>query len=313
MMPLDWLLQGDPSIRWQALRDLTQAPAADVAAERTQVANVGWGASLLAAQGPDGSWGGAAWNRGWTSTMHVLTLLREFGVDPAHPRVQHAVAQVRERVTWRGSGPPECDTNPFFVGEVEPCINGQVAAAGAYFGQDVSSLMARLLQEQLPDGGWNCDTERGSTRSSFDTTICVLEALLAWERARGPQPSVTAARRRGENYLLERRLLRRRSTGARIVRDRKDGHVWTSFAFPTGWRYDVLRALDYLRDAGAPPDPRVAEAVEIVRSKAGPDGRWLLDTRYPGPMPVDLGETPDHPSRWITLRALRVLRWADGG
>src|SRR5262245_5956795 len=165
------------------MRDLTDAPADEVAAERARVAAEGMGARLLELQAPDGRWGGAAWNRGWDSTMHVLWLLREIGLDPACPEAQRAVALVRDRVTWKGCGPDECGDNAFFAGEIEPCINGQVAAAGAYFGQDVRGVVDRLLGEQLPDGGWNCEAENGSTRSSFNTTICVLEALLEHERA----------------------------------------------------------------------------------------------------------------------------------
>ncbi len=180
-----WLLDGDPAIRWQALRDLTGASAAEVAAERARVASEGVGARVLSLQATDGNWGGGTWNHGWNSTMHALTLLRELGLDPASDEARRATSLVRERVTWGACGPPECADHGFFAGETEPCINGQVAAAGAYFGQDVAPLVARLLGEQLADGGWNCDAERGSTRSSFNTTICVLEALLEQERASG--------------------------------------------------------------------------------------------------------------------------------
>jgi len=245
-----WLLDSDPSIRWQVMQDLIGASPGEVAAERARVATEGAGARLLALQGPDGRWGGAAWNRGWNSTMHVLLLLRDLGLDPASDQARRALSLVRDRVTWTGCGPLECDRNPFFVGEVEPCINGQTAAAGAYFGEDVRGIVDRLLAEQLPDGGWNCEAERGSTRSSFNTTICVLEALLEHERSAGARPEVTSARCRGEEYLLERRLFRRRSTGEAIERDRKGGAMWSHFAFPTWWHYDVLRGLEYLGRAG---------------------------------------------------------------
>jgi hypothetical protein len=304
-----WLLGSDPSIRWQVMRDLTDAPTDEVATERARVATEGWGARLLALQGADGAWGGAAWNRGWNSTMHVLWLLRQLGLDPASAEARHAVGLVRDHVTWQGSGPPECDSNPFFAGELEPCINGQVATAGAYFGQDVRGIVDRLLGEQLSDGGWNCEAPNGSTRSSFNTTICVLEGLLEHERVTGGSPELTEARRRGQEYLLERRLFRRRSTGEVIERDRKGGAVWTRFAFPTWWHYDVLRGLEYLRGAGVTPDERVTEAIELVASKRDADGRWLLETRYPGVMPVEIDEGEGRPSRWNTLRALRVLDW----
>jgi len=306
---IEWLLDSDPSIRWQVMRDLTGAPEEAVAAERTRVAAEGWGAQLLALQAPDGRWGEAAWNRGWDSTMHVLLLLRDLGLDPASDPARRALGLVRNHVTWRGCGPPECDHHRFFEGEIEPCINGQVGAAGAYFGQEVGGIIDRLLAEQLPDGGWNCEAENGSTRSSFNTTICVLEALLERERAGGATPEVTEARLRGQEYLLERRLFHRRSTGEVIERDRKGGADWTRFAFPTWWHYDVLRALEYLRSAGVTPDERAAEAIGLVESRRGGDGRWPLDTRYPGVMPVEIDAGEGRPSRWNTLRALRVLDW----
>ncbi|HEX7060419.1 MAG TPA: hypothetical protein VF200_00510 [Woeseiaceae bacterium] len=307
---IGWLLDSDPSVRWQVLRDLTAASAGEVAAERARVATEGAGARLLARQGALGCWGGTAWNRGWDSTMHVLLLLREMGLDPASKEARRATSLVSEHVTWEGCGPPETQQNPFFAGEVEPCINGQVAAVGAYFGRDMGRIVDRLLSEQLPDGGWNC--EEASVRSSFNTTICVLEALLEHEHAVGGRADVSAARRRGEEYLLERRLFRRKSTGEVIERDRKSGASWTHFAFPTWWHYDVLRGLDHLRRAGVEPDERAAEAVELVLSKRNADGTWPLDTLYPGRMPIETGEQEGRSSRWITLRALRVLDWYSG-
>jgi hypothetical protein len=313
---VDWLLDSDPSIRWQVMRDLTAAPAEAVAAERARVATEGAGARLLALQAADGRWGGAAWNRGWNSTMHALMLLRDLGLDPASDQARRAVGLVHHGVTWTGCGPRECDGNPFFAGEVEPCINGQVGAVGAYFGQDVRRIVDRLLAEQLADGGWNCEAANGSTRSSFNTTICVLDALLEHELRVGSSPEVTEARLRGQEYLLERRLFRRLSTGEVVDYDKKDGPgggrghpAWTRFAFPTWWHYDVLRGLEYLRRAGVAPDERVAEAIELVASKRDGDGRWPLEVRYPGVMPVETDEGEGRPSRWNTLRARRVLRW----
>jgi hypothetical protein len=304
-----WLLDSDPSIRWRVMRDLTDAPADAVAAQRARVATEGAGARLLALQGVDGRWGGAAWNRGWNSTMHALMLLRDMGLHPASDQARRAVGLVRDRVTWQGCGPQECAGNAFFEGEVEPCINGQVGAVGAYFGQDVQGIVHRLLGEQLADGGWNCEAPNRSTRSSFNTTICVLEALLEYERAVGGSPEVTGSRLRAQDYLLERRLFRRKSTGEVIERDRKGNAAWTRFAFPTWWHYDVLRGLEYLRRAGVAPDERVAEAIDLVASKRDDDGRWPLETQYTGKMLVETDEGEGRPSRWNTLRALRVLDW----
>ena len=306
---IDWLLDSDPSIRWQVMQDLIDAPADEVERERAKVATEGWGAQLLALQGVDGKWANVAWNHGWNSTMHVLWLLCHLGVNPTSAEAQRAINLVREHATWQGSGPPECDNNPFFIGEIEPCINGQVATAGAYFGQDVSGIINRLLNEQLPDGGWNCEAENGSTRSSFNTTICVLEALLEYEKMNGEKQEVTEARLRGQEYLLERQLFKRKSTGDIIEKDRKGGNAWANFAFPTWWRYDILRGLEYLRTADVTPDDRIAEAIEVVMSKCNQDGKWLLDVQYSGIMPVEINEGEGKPSRWNTLRALRVLKW----
>ncbi len=306
---ITWLLDSDPSIRWQVLQDLTDAPEEDVSAERARVATEGLGAELLALQGPDGRWGGAAWNRGWNSTMHGLMLLRDFGLDPASFQARRALERVREHVIWKDCGPRECDANPFFTGELEPCINGQVAAVGAYFGQNVRSIIDRLLTEQLSDGGWNCEAANGSTHSSFNTTICVLEALLEYELQFGSTPEITAARLRGQGYLLVRRLFRRRSTGEVIERDRKGGAIWTRFAFPVWWHYDVLRGLDYFRRAAVIPDERLTEAIELVQSKRDGDGFWPIETQHAGVMPVQMNDGDGRRSRWNTLRALRVLNW----
>jgi hypothetical protein len=312
---IQWLLDSDPAIRWQVMRDLTGAPAQEVAAERARVASEGMGARLLALQGADGSWAGTAFNQGWDSTMHVLTLLRLLGLDPASDEARSAVGLVRDHVRWIGWDWDgswkgwDFAGNPFFAGETEPCINGQVGVSGAYFGQDIQRIIDRLLAEQLADGGWNCEAPDNSTRSSFNTTICVLEALLEYELAGGNNPRITEARLRGQEYLLERRLFRRRSTGEVIERDRKGDSTWTRFAFPNWWHYDVLRGLEYLRRASVTPDERAAEAIELVETKRGGDGRWLLETQYPGTMPVELDEGEGQPSRWITLRALRVLDW----
>ena len=297
----DWLLDSDPAIRWQVMWDLTDAPPDEVAAERAKVATEGWGAQLLAAQDSDGRWSGGTFFPEFISTEATLTLLYRFGLDPTSEEARRAIAPVHEAARW--------DYDPsmrFFDGEVEPCINGRAVAIGAYFGQDVRGIVDRLMTEQMADGGWNCEQENGSTRGSFDSTLNVLEGLLEYERSTGADTDVAAARARGEEYLLERRLLRRLSDGE--IPEKR----WLDLAFPNAWHYDVARVLDYLRSARPAPDDRMTEALDILESKRDADGRWPLDHAYHPRLLVDLGESEGQPSRWITLRALRVLRWAEG-
>lgn len=314
-----WLLDSDPSIRWQALRDLRHASTAESAGERARVATEGWGATLLAAQADDGTWPGEPRFPEWP-TLRTLLLLHDMGLDPASEQAKTAVARVRKNVQWlmnisQGELPKDEDISwwhkPFFEGEVEPCINGRVVTIGAYFGEDMQPLVGRLLGEQMADGGWNCEQENGSTRGSFHTTICVLEGLLEFERATGGSPAVKAARERGQEYLLERRLFKRLSTGEAIEHDRKDGPVWTQFSYPAGWRYDILRGLDYLRAAGVKPDPRMKEAIEIIASKRDASGRWALGIVHPDEVDAEPGVAEGQLSRWNTLRASRVLDWYD--
>ncbi|MDG4823568.1 hypothetical protein O7635_17075 [Asanoa sp. WMMD1127] len=320
MTVMDWLLDSDPAVRWQVLRDLAGAPADVVTAERARVAREGWGARLLALQDPEGGWAGGACFPGrgyrhtgpdheappdgedgqpWVSTLPTLDVLVEFGVDPRDERVQKAIAAVRDTVKW------EHDAQPFFEGEVEACINGRTVRIGAYFGQDVDGIVDRLLREQYDDGGWNCERENGSKVSSFASTINVLDGLLTYQQAGGTL-DVAEARRRGEEYLLERGLFRRKSTGA-VVDD-----AWLGFSFPFRWHYDVLRALDYFRATGQAPDARIGEALDLVRDKQQPDGTWPLENTHPGLVYFSLEAGDGQPSRWNTLRATRVLGWAAG-
>lgn len=337
MDPIAWLLDSDPSIRWQTMRDLTGASSASIAAERARVAHEGLGAAILARQAADG-----AWRRpdapAWLSTLFTMLLLRATGVDPAEPVVESAMSRLEEGVRWNDLGgcwelrPPHTGGNTFFEGEVEPCINGGALALGAYFDRPNEKLARRLLAEQLSDGGWNCEAPKSAV-SSFHTTICVLEGMLEYERAidstspTAPQQvsellsEIATARQRGEEYLLQRSLFRRRSTGEVV------DPAFLELAFPPRYRYDILRALDHFRSASVQRshvqsanlkpdprpdpgrDPRIAEGLHLIESKRQPEGRWLLDRAYDEALTDPTGESAGQPSRWNTLRALRVLRW----
>jgi len=295
---LNWLLDSDPSIRWQVMRDLTNENPDVTAAERSRIATEGWGAKLLSRQSPSGKWGGRKEHAGLLITFYSLVVLMDLGLDPSSKQARKMIERVDKHLTFKWHG-----NRRFFDGETEPCINGRILALGAYFKEPNDALADQLLHEQLEDGGWNCEAPK-SRRSSFHTTICVLEGLLAYERAAGSKSAaVSKARAKAENYLLERRLLRSRRTGEII--DKR----WLRFSFPTFWHYDVLRGLDYLRNAGVKPDDRICEAIEIVIKRRHQNGRWPLNLLHAERIPLRMETEIGSASRWNTLRALRVLRW----
>jgi hypothetical protein len=310
---IEYLMEGDPAIRWQVMRDLTDEPDDAVAAERARVATEGWGARLLDEQGADGLWDGGTYRPGWadesrpffdawTATHFSLLSLVEYGLDPESPQARHAIALVRDNARWEYNG------ELYFQGEAEPCINGGALAVGAYFGQAAAPIAATLLATQHADGGWNCWDEDPSTSSSFHSTICALEGLWAWEQTGAGSDQLRAARLRAEEYLLERRLLRRKTTGEFV-----DLRM-TMMSSPVRWFYDVLRALEYFRLARPDRDARCAEAIDLLRAKRLPMGLFPLENAHAGPTLFRLeAEGEGFPSRWVTLRALRVLRWWDAG
>jgi hypothetical protein len=299
-----WLLAGDPAIRWQVLADLRDAPAGQVAAERARVASEGWGAALLARREPEGLWAGGLYNPKWTSTAYTLLLLRQLGLDPRNPAAQAGCQRLIDGASVHEGG--------FNVARgaraPEACITGMYVALAGYFALELPAVDRAvewlLGPAVLPDGGWNCQAVRtGSTHSSFHTTINVLEALAERRRHR-PDPALDAALAGGHRFLLAHRMFRSHRTGQVV------DPAYTRFSFPPRWRYDLLRGLDHLREVAAPADDRLGEAVDLVRAKRRADGRWPLQNRHPGRVWFEL-EQVGQPSRWNTLRALRVLRWWD--
>lgn len=303
---LKWLLDSDPSIRWRVMRDLTGEASNKIAAERSRVATEGWGAQLLARQSPRGDWGDGP--RGWRKdlpkddrrlliALYSLVALMDLGLDPASKQARKMIDRVDKRLVFK-----RLNHRPFLHGETEPCINGRILGIGAYFKEPNDALADQLLVEQLEDGGWNCEAPK-SQRSSFHTTICVLEGLLEYERAQGKSARVTKARKRAENYLLERSMFRSLRTG-RVLNQR-----WLRFSFPTFWHYDVLRGLDYFRNAGIKADGRASDAIDIVMKRRHQNGRWPLNLLHPEFIPLKMETDIARASRWNTLRALQVLRW----
>ncbi|HEY2682184.1 MAG TPA: hypothetical protein VGI93_01635 [Steroidobacteraceae bacterium] len=298
---LNWLLEGDPSIRWQVMQDLCDEPGETVAAERARVAREGWGAKILAYQSPEGHFGGKKEDHGLMVTLYTLVVLKELGLDPESPEAKRLTQRI-EGLVFRQFG-----SRPFFTGEVEPCINGRILSVGAYFKKPSRALAKQLLSEQLKDGGWNCEAPTHSHCSSFHTTICVLEGLLDYERLVRRSPAITAARKRAEEYLLKRRLFRSLRTG-KVIEKR-----WQRFAYPPFWHYDVLRGLEYFRQRGGKPDAMLTQAIDTVIARRHQNGRWPLNVLHAERLPVPMETKTGHASRWNSLRALRVLRWYAGG
>ena len=311
-----WLLASDPAIAWQTQRDLLDLPESTWSQTRARVEREGWGAQLLSHQDPDGQWAGAAfwpaevgqaeWEREgqpWTATAHSLWLLREFGLDPAGTAAQRTRDLVGENSRW------DEGAQPFWDGEVEECINGRALALGVYFGAPVDPILATLLADVQPDGGWNCERANGSQVSSMDTTINVIEGLLAYEVAHPERTDLRPIRETGEEYLLQRHLFHKLSDGS--IADES----FLKLTHPVFWQLTILRALDHFRAAslahGTAPDPRLAEAIDLIRTRQLPDGRWPADGRARGRVWFELEGPEGTPSPWNTLVALRVLRWWD--
>ena len=312
---IQWLLDGDPAIRWQALRDLVGAAERTVEHERRKVARDGWGARLLARQDPEGTWAGGLASDGglyspkWISTTYTMLTLRDFGLLPSTRQARRACKLLLD-------GGLQCDGGINYglwakwTGRSETCVTGMVLSILSHFEYEddrLDTIASYLLEQQMPDGGWNCRRSAGATHASVHTTINVLEGLRLYQLHRGREVrEVRAAQRRGREFLSVHRLFRSHRTGE-IIKP-----VFTRFSFPPRWHYDILRALDYFQAVNAPCDRRLAEAIDIVRSSQRKDGRWSLEHSHKGKTYFEL-ERLGAPSRWNTLRALRVLRWWDRG
>ncbi|MBN9150535.1 MAG: squalene cyclase [Micrococcales bacterium] len=314
---LDWMLDSDPALRWQVERDLALEPESVWGETRRRVANEGFGAQLLAHQDADGQWAGGAFfpadfdfqgpeaqdgaGQPYTATTWSLNALREWGVDAS------ALAGTAEKLAANSRW--EYDNLPYWGGEVDCCINAFTLANGLWLGADVGGLVDWFLEHQMADGGWNCEWVDGSTRSSYHSTLNSLKGLLAFDEATGGTSQSRSARHAGEEFLLARNLHRRLSTGKTVE------HWATRFAYPFRSMYSVLNAADYFRAASlhdrTPPDRRMSEAIDIIRSAREPDGTWIQERRHPGRVWFEMDVPAGEPSRWLTFYATRVLNWWD--
>ncbi|MQY30458.1 squalene cyclase [Nocardia aurantia] len=315
-IPIEWLIDSDPTLRWQVERDLLHAPEHIWTATRARIPHEGHGARLLALQDPDGQWAGGAFfpadhdphnpdNPGqpWTATTWTLNTLREWGLDPAVLQKNHTAERLAEHSRW------EYQNLPYWGGEVDCCINGWTLANGAWLGADVTAIADWFVEHQLPDGGWNCEWINGATRSSYHSTLNALKGLLAHEIATGGTTATRAARHTGEQYLLRRNLFRRLSTGQPVA-------DWTTnLIHPPRWTYNILNAADHFRTAAlhdhTPPDPRMTDAIELIRTARHPDGTWHQGKPHPGTVWFPTDPPQNQPSPWLTFHATRLLTWWD--
>ncbi len=313
----DWLLDSDPALRWQVERDVAGEPADVWEATRARVATEGFGARLLAHQDADGQWAGGAFfpadfdfegpeadaGQPWTATTWSLNALRDWGLDAAVLKKRRTAELLAANSRW------EYENLPYWDGEVDVCINSWTLSNGLWLGADVAGVADWFVEHCLADGGWNCEWVEGSTRSSFHSTLNALKGLLDYDIATGGTDATRAARRSGEEYLLSRGLLRRLSTGERV------GPWVDRFTYPMRWTFNVLNAAEYFRRAasvdGRGRDPRMAEAIELVRSARQADGTWLQGARQPGRVWFEVDAPEGEPSKWLTLFGIRVLDWWD--
>jgi hypothetical protein len=299
---LDWLMKGDPAIRWQTMRDLLGKTDRVYNRERDKVPREGWGARLLKCQDPNGTWAGKLYSPKWTSTTYSLILLRRCGLPAGHPAALKGCRVLIDRGLFPDGG---IDLS---VGQnrSETCITGFVLALVTQLGLKTDAtekIVDYLLREQMKDGGWNCLRFQGATHSSFHTTINVLEGLRGYVETGGKQTAdVLAAEARAREFFLEHRLYRSHRTGDIV------NPCFTRFSFPPRWHHDVLRTLDYFQSSNAPYDKRLEDPIELLLCKRKKDGYWLLQNRHPGKSFFEM-EAVGKPSRWNTLRALRILKW----
>ncbi len=314
---IEWMLDSDPALKWQVERVILGLPESEWQKTRALTATEGIGARLLALQDEDGQWAGGAYfptredaralpyvegekGQPYIATTWTLNSLREWGVDAS--ALEDTADRLDAGCKW------EYDDLPYWGGEVDCCINAFTVSNGAWLGRDMSANVHWFLEHQLEDGGWNCEWIEGDLRSSFHSTLNSLVGLLDYELRTGKNEKVTDARKRAEEYLLQRRLMFKLSTGEPV------GPWLNDLAYPLRWNYTIIRALNYFREsamfAGTDPDPRIAEAAEALAAMANENGRWVTNDRIPGQVWFDVDTPVGEESKWLTFFALRALAWA---
>ncbi len=296
---LKWLLEGDISIQYQVQRDLL---GSDQKRLRSRIAKEGWGCEFLSRRLENGHWGKSFYQPKWTSTHYTLLDLKNLGISPAVPEIRQTISMILKEEKGKDGGMNPSPT----IGQSDVCINGMALTYASYFGakeSDLRSIVDFVLSQHMKDGGFNCRLNRsGATHSSMHTTICTLEGFQEYIRNKYKYrvSEIQAAEAEAREFLLQHKLFRSHRTG-KVIDDKM-----LMLSYPPRWHYDILRTLDYFQAAGVGYDPRMQEALDVVMIKRLEDGTWPVQARHAGQTHFHM-EKVGKPSRWNTLRALRVL------
>jgi len=299
---INWLLEGDVSVRWHTMNSLLDTSGEDKNYLQKKIATEGWGARLLSYQDTKGMWGNGIYSPKWISTTYTMLTLKLLGLHPDTQAVNKTCKLLIDKGLYSDGG-----INYFrSLSHSETCVTGLILSIVSYFKYSdnrINSLFDYLIHQQMKDGGWNCQSYKGDTHSSFHTTMLVLEGLYEYEKLFPQKKELSKKiREKGHEFLLRHKLFRSHRTGK--VVDQK----MTRFSFPPQWRYDIMRILDYFQESNAKKDSRMEDAIAILIKKQMFDGRWKLQNRHPGKSYFEM-EKAGQPSRWNTLRALRILQW----
>jgi hypothetical protein len=298
---VNWLMEGDPAIQYQASRDLKHTNAQKLLAMQKRIEHEGWGAAFLSRRRKNGHWGITFYQPKWTSTHYTLLDLKTIGLEPLNLHAVESTRMVMDQREGEDGGINLAGSLRFS----DVCVNGLILNYAAFFSPKHSrlySIVDFLLKVQMSDGGWNCRyLDPTTTHSSLHSTLSVLEGLLEFRKSSKYRiRDILIGEKKAIEFLLRHKLYKSHRTGE-VIDQRM-----LRFSFPCRWRYDVLRCLDYFQDAHVAYDPRMKEALDVVIGKQKPDGKWIVQQKHPGKVHFDM-EKPGAPSRWNTLRCLRVL------
>jgi hypothetical protein len=298
---IQWLLQGDVAIQYQTYRDLLGVERNDI---QQRIVNQGWGRQFLSSQNTSGHWGLGFYQPKWTSTHYTLLDLKNLGISQDCKAIRHAIDLILKNQKGRDGGINPSGT----IENSDVCINGMALNYFSYFRTaeaDLRSIVDFILSEHMEDGGFNCRSNRsGARHSSLHTTLSILEGILEYKNNNYGYrlKELLNAASESIEFMLQHRLFKSDKTG-KIIRKQ-----FLKLSWPSRWYFDILRALDYLQHAGVEYDQRMQDAIDEIQKKKTKAGLWKLQANHPGKFHFYMEEV-GKPSRWNTLRALRVTKY----